>query len=133
MQPRATESIRIPQEFAEWAVAAARQQYDDLLGTGVDIVGRAEDLLPEDDPLTGPLEVGEDAVAAAAVATLADLAQQHYDEVQAHRRRIDALVSERDRLRRKVRTLRQDAPSAAGNGEPARRGPRGWLRRIVGR
>ena len=133
MQPRAKESIRIPQEFAEWASAAARQQYDDLLGTGVDIVGRAEDLLPEDDPVTGPLQVGEEAVAAAAVATLADLAQQHYDEVQAHGRRIDALVAERDRLRREVRTLRQGGPSAARKGEPARRGPRGWLRRIVGR
>ena len=133
MQPRATESIRIPQQFAEWAVGAARQQYDELLATGVDIVGRAEDLLPEDDPLTGPLQVGEEAVAAAAVATLADLAQQHYDEVQAHRRRIDALVAERDRLRRKVRTLRKGAPSTARAGESARRGPRGWLRRIVGR
>ncbi len=133
MQPRATESIRIPQEFVEWAVAEARQQYDDLLVAGVDVVGRPEDLLPDGDPLTGPLQVGEDAVAAAAVATLADLAQQHYDEVRASRRRIDALVAERDRLRRKVRTLPTDTTPAAADDQPVRPGPRTWLRRIVRR
>jgi hypothetical protein len=133
MQPRATESIRIPQEFAEWAVAAARQQYDDLLATGVDIVGRPEDLLPDGDPTTGPLQVGEDAVAAAAVATLADLAQQHYDEVRASRRRIDKLTTERDRLRRKVQTLQKNRTPAAGSDRPARQGLRSRLGRIARR
>jgi hypothetical protein len=133
MQPRATGSIRIPKEFVEWAVAAARQQYDDLLASGVDIVGRAEDLLPDDDPATGPLEVGEDEVAAAAVATLADLAQQHYDELRATRRRIERLTAERNRLRATVRRLRKDGPSASAGNRSLGQRPRALLGRILRR
>ncbi len=133
MQPRARGSILIPPEFAEWAVTAARQQYDGLLASGVDIVGHAEDLLPETDPRTGPLEVGDDAVAAAAVTTLADLAHQRYEEVRSTRRRIGRLTAERDRLRRELRRLKKAAHADPGPVEAADQEPRGWLARFVSR
>ena len=78
-QPRGG-SIRLPDEFKPWCVEQARRQYDETIALGVDLVGRADDLLPGDDLATGPAAPDESEVLASAVRALADLGVQHLDE-----------------------------------------------------
>jgi hypothetical protein len=95
-------SIKLPTECAAWAAAEARAQLDALLASGIDLIGRPEDLLPAPDAPTGPLEVGDDEVARIAVETIADLADRHAAQV-------DGLESRLGELKSQVRQLRSAA------------------------
>jgi len=99
-------SIKLPTECAAWAAAQAQSQLDVILASGVDLVGRAEDLLPAADAATGPLEVGDDEIARVAVETIADLADRHTAQVH-------QLEERYEQLRAEVRQLRAAARRAA--------------------
>lgn len=96
-------SIRLPTECAGWAVAEAQRQLDAILASGVDLVGRAEDLLPAADAPTGPLEVSDEEIARVAVETIADLADRHVAQVHQLEERYEALRAEVRQLRTAAR------------------------------
>ena len=90
----ATSSIRLPGEFVEWCVAEAERQYQAVAGSGVDVIGRSEDLRPGADLPAGPATVGEDEVASTAVTALADLATQRWEELSRHQQRVARLEAQ---------------------------------------
>ncbi|MEQ6902722.1 hypothetical protein [Nocardioides sp. YIM 152588] len=93
-------SVRLPAEHVEWCAAATREQYDGMLAREVDLIGNPADLVMDAAGTTGPDRVEPDQgdVLATAVATIADLTEARWNEVQQLRRQLADVTAERDAL-----------------------------------
>lgn len=119
LMKRAESSIRIPEEFGDWCVRAAREQYDGIVALGVDLVGDPEDLVPGK-VATGPAEVSDPEVLATAVVALADLGELQWKEQQELRRAQEGREAARKevvRLRGELAELRKTAPASGGRAD----------------
>ncbi|CAN5632654.1 hypothetical protein BH11ACT8_BH11ACT8_28190 [soil metagenome] len=103
LMSRASSSIRLPAEFADWCAQEARAQYDGLLALGVDLVGDAADLLPAPGFASTVDSITDAQVAAVAVDALADLADLQWQQLVEHQAAMEDLTAERDELLGRLR------------------------------
>lgn len=93
------DKVVLPAELGAWCAEAARDQLAAVRALGVDLVGRADDLLFDAARATGPMAPDEAEVAGVAVEVVAALVERRHRERSRLEQRLAKVTAQRDRLR----------------------------------